>query len=81
MTTRETIRGWLEEAKAKGFSHLLVVCDEFDYEDYPVQAQTVMEAHDLWKHYDTQSMSKVMEVYNLNKPLEPQLAKHRNFEF
>lgn len=33
--TKEFIRNWLQRA-TKEDSHMLVVCDTFDYEDYPV---------------------------------------------
>ena len=35
-TTKQVIRRWLKEAKAKGATHMIVVCDTFDHEDYPV---------------------------------------------
>lgn len=35
-TTKETIRVWLKQAKKLKATHLLVVCDQFELEDYPV---------------------------------------------
>jgi hypothetical protein len=34
--TQEDIRRWLKEAKKEGATHVIVVCDSFDHEDYPV---------------------------------------------
>jgi len=35
-TTRQDIRDWLATAKRDGATHLIVACDTFDHEDYPV---------------------------------------------
>ena len=70
MTTPATIREWLTERKEK-HTHMLVVCDTFDYEDYPVFTHNIETAIKQYHHKD---MQKVMEVYDLSKELEPQLA-------
>lgn len=36
MTTQSQIRDWFQEGVHLGASHLVVVCDTFDHEDYPV---------------------------------------------
>ncbi len=81
-TTREDIASWLKRAQAQKATHLLVVCDTFDYEDYPVE---VMPGEDVQKKYQEYhqegKMSKVMEVYALHLPLDAQLAEHRAFHF
>lgn len=35
-TTREDITGWLHRGQEKGATHMIVVCDTFDWSDYPV---------------------------------------------
>lgn len=56
------------------YSHVLICCDTFDYEDYPVY---VKYGEDIRKviesHNNSQNMSRVMEVYNYNLDLERQL--------
>ena len=37
-TTKEDISVWFDEARREGATHLLVVCDEFDYEEAPFDA-------------------------------------------
>lgn len=72
-TTREDIRTWFKEGVAKGATHVVVVCDTFDYEDYPI---FVMPADDVVKtasEHDGPNMQKVMEVYDLGMDMEAQL--------
>lgn len=74
MTITEMIRDWLKEAKEKGATHMLVVVDTFDYEDYPVY---VMPGQNYQEIYDdhNKNMQRVMEVYNLSTDVEEQLAE------
>jgi hypothetical protein len=90
MTNNEEIRSWLLEGKKLGASHVIIVCDTFDYGDYPVYVKKipetmvesmvgrVYEIHDVRQYVDRnyrgQNMQKVMEVYNLSLPMEQQLA-------
>lgn len=81
-TTQADIRGWLKDAKKKGATHLLVVCDGFDHEDYPVfimpgqNAKAVAE-----KEYSGVDMQHVMECYSLAGDIEAQLNEHRAFHW
>jgi hypothetical protein len=79
-TTKEDIRGWLEFAKKMGYSHMIVMCDTFSHEDYPVYVgpgENVREVAEK-KSID---MQKVMEVYNLSMDLEEQLNQIRSFNY
>ncbi|MBI4450107.1 hypothetical protein HY634_03545 [Candidatus Uhrbacteria bacterium] len=78
-TTQEEIRGWLREGKDKGATHVIVACDEFDGEDYPV---FVMPGEDVAQRaaaLDGPNMQKVMEVYDLSLDLEMQLREERAY--
>lgn len=80
-TSQAEIRGWLLAGKSKNATHMIVVCDTYDHEDYPVY---VLPGQDVRKEYDSlhwKNMQKVMEVYNLSKDIEPQLAQYRAMEF
>lgn len=80
-TSKIEIAEWIKEGKEQGATHMIVVCDTYDWEDYPV---FVMQAEDVRKKYadyNGPNMQKVMEVYNLQKDTEAQLEKHRAFEF
>jgi hypothetical protein len=88
MTTIQDIRKWVEEAQEDGCTHLLVVCDTFEYEDYPVKIHSKdkklenFEWNDVelaLNHFDGPNMQKVMEVYNLSLDIEPQLKEQRTW--
>ena len=81
MTTIGMIQEWLNDGKSMKATHCIVVCDTFDYEDYPIYVSKKQDVREMVKKYDGQNMQRVMEVYNLKKPLEKQLATHRNFEY
>ena len=72
-TTISDIRTWLEQAEPK-HTHMLVVCDTWDHEDYPVYTENVTDAIDK---YRSASMQHIMEVYDLRKDHEAQLSTKR----
>ncbi len=78
---REEIRGWIEQGKAQGATHMIVVCDDFSYEDYPVYVSPSEIAREQAAKYSGQNMQRVMEVYFLNGDIEAQLAMFRSFTY
>lgn len=81
MTTSDLIRSWLRAAKRSGATHLIVVCDTFDHDDYPVEVMPSESVREKFKEYSEKSMQRVMEVYALHLPLDEQLAEPRAFHF
>lgn len=92
-TTRADIDRWLSDLynpgygeygytdKGKKYTHMIVACDTFDYEDYPV---FVEEGEDVRKKADSiskQDFGRVMEVYSVNHSREEQLAAGRVFNY
>ena len=79
-TTPDDIRRYLRTAREKGSTHVIVVCDTYDWEDFPVYV-TAATAEDLRKKLTecSGSMQKVMEVYAMHLPLEPQVAERRAY--
>lgn len=71
--TRQDIRGWFNRAKEEGATHMVVVCDTFDNEDYPVSVLADQDVRDVVKEYDGKSMQRVMEVYDLSKDRDEQV--------
>lgn len=90
-TTQFEIRGWLKRGKKFGATHVIVVCDTYDWEDYPVYVFKdavpkdayghVGSARKIYEEFSGKGMQKVMEVYSLNRDIESQLAEHRAFHF
>lgn len=80
-TTASDIKGWIERGKANGATHLIVACDTFDWEDYPVFVYAGQNAREKAAEYDGKNMQKLMEVYNLDQNIEKQLKEHRSFNY
>jgi hypothetical protein len=82
MTTKEDIQVWFNDGRArKDLTHMLVVCDTFDYEDYPVYVSRDKSVRDVFEEYNGKNMQKVMEVYSYRKNLQLQLNEKRAFHF
>lgn len=71
-TTVRELNEWFDEGVKKGATHLIVVCDTFDWEDYPVYVEKGQDPQTVLDKYRG-NMQKVMEVYNLSQPKDKQL--------
>ena len=63
MTSRSEISKWYDEGIKSGKVYMLVVCDTYDYEDYPAYCESLEDARRLSNNPG--QMQKVMEVYKL----------------
>lgn len=77
--SKEEISGWFDNGKLLMYSYLIVVCDTYDYEDYPVYAQDAADCKSKYSYYNSADMQRVMEVYDLHQPKQPQLNERRAF--
>ena len=73
--TRSEISKWFDEGILKGAKHMLVICDTYDYEDYPLYTTTDSEC--LAKHRFPGEMQRVMEVYDLSSDKAIQMMQGR----
>ena len=80
-TSREEIRGWLEEGKSTGATHVVVVCDTFDHADYPVMVKPDEKVLEIFEKYHDKNMQRVMEVYALHLDIDSQMNEFRAFHF
>jgi len=80
-TSKEDIRNWIKSGQEQGATHVIVVCDTFDWEDYPVYVMPTEDVHKKFADYNGLNMQKVMEVYNLSKDIDKQVSQNRAFEF
>ncbi len=60
---------------------MIIVCDTFDYEDYPVYVTSEQDVRKVKEGFDGKNMQKVMEVYKLSMDIEEQLAQTRSFNY
>ena len=47
--TRNDIKRWLAEARAQGATHMIVVCDTYDWEDFPVYVRPEEDVREVEK--------------------------------
>lgn len=82
MVTRNEIKSWLTNGgyfaveRPENCSHMLVVCDTFDWSDYPVFVLRGQDVNEKIKEY-SKNMQKVMEVYSYDLPLQQQLDSQK----
>lgn len=78
-TSREQIAAWFDRGVQQGAAYMIVVCDTFDYDDYPAYVKPAEDVHEQVEHYRNASMQRVMEVYDLSANMAEQLAENRCF--
>lgn len=64
-TSYSDVQEWVKRGKERGATHVISVCDTFDWDDYPV---FVMPEDDLLTkkaEYDGVNMQKINEVIDL----------------
>ena len=91
-TTTNDIRIWLTNATKAGATHVIIVCDTLDYDDFPVYVFSDQEscthplgevgtAREVYDRLHGVDLQQVMEVYSLRGDIESQLIEHRAFHF
>ncbi len=79
MTTQDDIRRWMNSGKAQNARFMLVVCDTFDWEDYPVYVMPTEDITKKAKEYDRVNMQTVMECYDLSMDWQKQLDQKQSW--
>ncbi len=77
-TSMNEISSWFDEGLKQKATHMIVMCDSFSYEEYPVYCFSKEEAES--KSFKNENMQRVMEIYNLAKDKKNQLNTNRNFQ-
>lgn len=77
-TTVHQIRQWLEQGKRDGKSHVLIVCDTFDWDDFPVFVDAGQNPRIVAREWSDEEDFKLMEVYDLSMDFEEQLVPYVN---
>jgi hypothetical protein len=63
--TKEDLERWAALGVERGATHLIVACDTFDYESYPVYAGPGDDVTRLAARFDGPNMQQVDEVIDL----------------
>jgi len=79
MTTYLELRAQFELGKRSGSSYLLMVCDQFEWEDYSVFVDECEDIFDCISYYRHSPMQQIMGIYDLNQNRDEQLNAPRNF--
>lgn len=80
-TTRVEIARWFQEGVEQGATHMIIVCDTYDWEDFPVYVDPMEDVREKYAEHDGKNMEKVMEVYSLFQDMDAQLSERRAFHF
>lgn len=82
VTTLQDLKSWFARGVATGNTHMIVVCDTFDYSDFPVYVNgDANVARHREQELANEGMNKIMEVYDLRQPMDFQMAQRRCFEY
>lgn len=63
--TRLEIAQWYNQGVEDGARYMIIACDEFDHDNYPVYADTAKEVHDEYDRLMAAPMSGIDEIYDL----------------
>ncbi len=77
MTTRGQIGRWFDQGRADGYTHMIVVVDLWDHEDFPVYVAPSEDPRQVYNQYAHKKWTNVMEVYDLAADRDTPLAEHR----
>lgn len=75
MTTREEISRWFDKGIETGRRYMVVMCDTFDYSDYPMYFDTESVARAAIA--SPGEMTRFMEAYDLQADKAEQLKVRR----
>lgn len=73
--SKSDIADWFRAGVDQGASHMLVVVDTFDFEDYPVYVISGVDPAQACEIYNAKDMERVLEVYDLSMDMHVQLGQ------
>lgn len=79
--SKSDISHWFDCGVKEGATHMIVVCDTYDYDDYSVYVMPGESPKKKVEKYSGKNMQTVMEVYDLSKDKEEQLNEHRVYNY
>lgn len=79
--TRADVSRWFDEGVKEEAEFMIVACDTFDYDDYPVYVKQGGSVLNEVRRVRESSMQRVMEVYSLKSDKLTQLDEHRANHF
>ena len=74
---RVDIAGWFDEGVRQRAHYLIVACDTYDWEDYPIYVGAEDDFYPIYDAHNGQNFLQVMEVYDLRGDKTIQMAEYR----
>jgi hypothetical protein len=78
---KSDLKEWLARGAEQGATHMIVVVDGWDHEDYPVYVMPGENAREVADRYNGKEMQRIMEVYDLSIDHQIQLDERRAFHY
>ena len=75
--SKREIHEWVERGARTGATHVIIVCDTWDYMNYPVYVEPNESVEEKLSYYQRADMQRVVEVYNLSMDIQAQLKEYR----
>jgi hypothetical protein len=72
MTSKLQLNDWFDKGVKDSKEFMIIVCDTFDWEDYPVYCME-SDFKTVYKSHNRVNMQKIMEVYDLSMDKNDQL--------
>ena len=75
--TLNDIKGWLRAGVSQNDTHVIVVHDTYDHENYPVYVSEHEDVFEKASKYLGHNMQTIDEVYDLSMDIDAQLTEAR----
>ena len=79
--TVEDLARMFDDGVFEGATHMIVVCDTFDYTDFPEYVMPAQDVHLVEAEAAKKPFQRVMEVYNLREDKLEQMRSERVFRY
>lgn len=76
--TKDDIIEWFQEGIKNNFKYMIVACDTFDWDDYPIYCKDEQEFEREYQNVNFVNMQKPMETYDLTLDMISQVNTRRN---
>jgi len=77
--SRTDIERWLDSAKEKGASHLIVAVDTYNHDNYPVYVGHNEDIRKEIERVENGSMQGIDEIYNMSLDIDKQMSEYRAY--
>ena len=75
--SKEEIIQMFEAGVRGGYNYMIMVCDNHDYSDFPVYAESEDQVREKLETYRNKNSTRVMEVYDLTQDMDKQMNMPR----